>query len=151
MFISHIRWYFGGIWAQIHDLPETMLTSSAKEQKVQDLESKLPFFSNVNAIENRLRLRIEGGKLVGWGKLNMMLTVRECMGGSDAVRRNKRKEKWSYRSVALPVGGNRCLSTVHHDHDTSQKGKTPFAIVLTSTMRDFTYVEKADMHYMYCR
>ncbi|GFW19127.1 hypothetical protein TNCV_254541 [Trichonephila clavipes] len=42
--------------------------------------------------------------------------------------------------------GNRCLAAVQHD--TSHKGKAPFANVLTSTLGGFKYAEKA---YMYDR
>ncbi|GFW45080.1 hypothetical protein TNCV_4513941 [Trichonephila clavipes] len=60
---------------------------------------------------------------------------------------NKRKEKQSYQLIVLTVGGSRCLATIQHD--ASQKGKAPFAILLSSTMRDFTSAENADMQYMY--
>ncbi|GFY28532.1 hypothetical protein TNCV_4149631 [Trichonephila clavipes] len=46
-----------------------------------------------------------------------------------------------YRLVSLPVEDSRCLATIRHD--ASQKGKTPFTIVLTFTMGDFTYAENA--------
>ncbi|GFV61895.1 uncharacterized protein TNCV_4106991 [Trichonephila clavipes] len=49
-----------------------------------------------------------------------------------------KREIWSYRLVALPVGGSRFLATVQHD--ASQQGKAHFAILLTSTMEDLTRV-----------
>ncbi|GFX35660.1 hypothetical protein TNCV_744531 [Trichonephila clavipes] len=52
-----------------------------------------------------------------------------------------------YRLVALPVGDSRCPAAI--EHDISQLGEAPIAIVLASTMGDFTYTDNADMHYMY--
>ncbi|GFX60459.1 hypothetical protein TNCV_1181781 [Trichonephila clavipes] len=66
-----------------------------------------------------------------------------------ANRGNKRKERWSFQLVTLPVKSRRRLSVVQHD--ASQYGKRLFAIVLTSTNGDFTLAEKVDMHYMYDR
>ncbi|GFW24388.1 hypothetical protein TNCV_606341 [Trichonephila clavipes] len=36
-------------------------------------------------------------------------------------------------------------------HSTSQPGKALFSIMLMSTLGDFKYTKKADMHYMYGR
>ncbi|GFV99311.1 histone-lysine N-methyltransferase SETMAR [Trichonephila clavipes] len=57
----------------------------------------------------------------------------------------KEKRIGSYWLVffALLVGGSRCLAVIQHD--ASQYGKAPFAIVLTSTMGDFPYAENADI------
>ena len=60
-----------------------------------------------------------------------------------------KKEKWSYRLLALPTEFNRCQDAVQPD--VSQQDKAPFSNVMTCTMVYFMFAEKANMHYMYGR
>ncbi|GFV40886.1 hypothetical protein TNCV_1637701 [Trichonephila clavipes] len=71
-------------------------------------------------------------------------------GRNDAVKRKQGNKK--KREIDLSVGfvaSRRQQMSSNVQHGASQKGKGPFAIMLTYTMGYFTYAENADMLYMY--
>ncbi|GFU96878.1 hypothetical protein TNCV_2802891, partial [Trichonephila clavipes] len=65
-----------------------------------------------------------------WAKMTRYETSRENETQTGEIK----EESCRYRLVSFLVGVSRCLAAVQLD--ASQRGKSPFAIVLTSTMGD---------------